>query len=281
MPCPPYRLASSLQINIAFFFSTCPSPTLCSNQRGLPPQLPLTSTLLLSSSLSSGQIVLGFILPRLWPSSPSRVLPLASPNSTTVGGPQPSWRHPGVDLINFPPDENPSRNASQNSTPWTPSRGTRLWCPSPWQRTRSSPPWWARCVACFMIRGFFLNHLPSTFVPTWWERIWRIQPKQMRFGQSASNQSVNVVSPASPPGQVPDEAALNILHQHPPPRPAPCAAQCTTCPPAPFSSRNSNQWWYHCNHGDQAQRCRPPCSWVPGNYLTGRKFMPSLPVNIT
>ena len=37
-----------------------------------------------------------------------------------------------------------------------------------------------------MFRGFFLNNLPQTSAPTWWERISRIpgnlQPKQTRFG---------------------------------------------------------------------------------------------------
>ena len=66
-----------------------------------------------------------------------------------------------------------------------------------------------------------------------------------KIWQSASNRSVNVVSTVSSPGQVPDQVALNALHQHPPPRPAPHAAPSSTCPPALASSQNTDLCWYH------------------------------------
>ena len=126
---------------------------------------------------------------------------------------------------------------------------------------------------CLMFKGFFLNNLPPNIrTHIMREDIkdpWKPAAEADKIWQSASNLSVNVVSAASPRGQVPEEAALNSLCQCPPLRPAPCASPCpaprTVRPPAPFSSQNSDHCWYHRNHGDQAQRCHPPCSWVTGN----------------
>ena len=61
----------------------------------------------------------------------------------------------------------------------------------------------------------------------------KLPAKADEIWQSASDWSVNVVSAASPPGQVPEEAALNSLSQRPPPCPASCAAPC----PAPHTTR--------------------------------------------
>ena len=126
---------------------------------------------------------------------------------------------------------------------------------------------------CFMFKGFFPNSLPPSIRTHLLRedikdsrKLWA---KADKIWQSASNQSVNVVSAASPPAQVPEDATLNTLYQHPPPRPAPSAAPCpashTNHPPAPSFSQNSDHCWYHRNHGDQAQRCHSHCSWVSEN----------------
>ena len=97
----------------------------------------------------------------------------------------------------------------------------------------------------------------------------KLPAKADEIWQSASDQSDNVVSAASPPVPVPEDAALNALRQQPPPCPSPPAAPCpapySICPAAPSSSQNYNHCWYHHNHGDQAQHWHSPCSWVQGN----------------
>ena len=77
----------------------------------------------------------------------------------------------------------------------------------------------------------------------------RLAAKADKIWQSTSNQKVNIVSAAFPPGQVPDEAELNALHLCPPSRPAPCPASYTFHSPALPSSPSSNLCWYYRNHG--------------------------------
>ena len=47
---------------------------------------------------------------------PSRVLPLASPSSTTEWGPNPADTTWDVDLIEFPPDKNPYESLKEPLT---------------------------------------------------------------------------------------------------------------------------------------------------------------------
>ena len=89
---------------------------------------------------------------------------------------------------------------------------------------------------CFMFKGFFLSNLPpNTCTHLMREDIndpRKLSNKAYEIWQSASDRSVNVISAASPPVPVPEDAALNTLCQQPPPRPTPPAAPC----PAPCSS---------------------------------------------
>ena len=110
---------------------------------------------------------------------------------------------------------------------------------------------------CFMLKGFFHNNLPPN-----------IQTQLMRE---------DIKDPRKLVAKADETSFKRCCLQHsssmPPPRPAPCtaffAAPCpaplATHPPAQSSSQNSDQCWYHCNHGDQAQPCCFPCSSVPGN----------------
>ena len=68
----------------------------------------------------------------------------------------------------------------------------------------------------------------------------KLAAKADEIWQSAFDQSIYMVSVASPQVPVQEDAALNALHLCPPPRPAPLAATCpaprTARPTAPSSS---------------------------------------------
>ena len=193
-----------------------------------------------------------------------------------------------VDLIKFPPEEEPHESLKE--------RLTELCTLNPFQRCKAlmaltlavdkkpSTLMGKMCsllpldhrihkTECFMFKGFFLNNLlPNIRTHLMREDIKdprKLAAKANKICQSASDRSVHVVSAASPPTTVPEDAALKASGQHPPPCPAsfaaPCPAPSATRPPATSSSQNFDHCWYYRNHGDQAQRCRSPCSWIPEN----------------
>ena len=120
---------------------------------------------------------------------------------------------------------------------------------------------------CFIFKGFFLSNLPPTtrthLMREDIKDLWKLVAKSDEIWQSASDWSINVVSTASLPVPVQEDADLNALRQCPTPSPAPRPAPEIARSAAPPSSQNSDPCWYYRNHGDQAQRCGFPCSWVP------------------
>ena len=106
---------------------------------------------------------------------------------------------------------------------------------------------------CFMFNRFFLNHLPPN-IRTHLMREDIKDPRKLatkadNIWQSASDRSIYTVTSASPPASAPEDADLNALCQRQPPGPAPRAAPCpASCsPPSPAlpSSQNSD----HCIAG--------------------------------
>jgi len=121
----------------------------------------------------------------------------------------------------------------------------------------------------FFVRGHFLRRLPAEIRSHLLQEDIKdpraLARKADELWQNSNVAALNALSHASEDQEVQDVFAVS---SRPAPRSSSRPKSGRSVPSRPSSSSRSSPagWcWYHKSHGEEAQRCKSPCSYVPGN----------------